>query len=117
MKNSRRKKRSRWSNDEETDPLSVVVNLFDVAMVFAVALMVAMVMHLNMTEVFSKEDFTIVKNPGKDNMEIITKEGGKINRYTPSETQSSGKTKGKRIGIAYELENGEIIYVPEDIGE
>ncbi|MDR3341026.1 MAG: DUF2149 domain-containing protein, partial [Candidatus Symbiothrix sp.] len=23
------------------------------------------------------------------------------------------KTKGKRVGIAYELENGEIIYVPE----
>ena len=45
-------------------------------------------------------------------MEIIMKEGGKINKYTPSEEQSSG-TKGKRVGIAYELENGEIIYVPE----
>lgn len=56
----------------------------------------------------------MVKNPGKDNMEIITKEGQKINKYTPSEDQSSksGK-KGKKVGIAYELENGEIIYVPE----
>ena len=62
----------------------MVVNLFDVAMVFAVALMVAMVMHMNMTEVFTQEDFTIVKNPGKDNMEIIMKEGNKINKYTPS---------------------------------
>ncbi|MDR2563596.1 MAG: DUF2149 domain-containing protein, partial [Prevotellaceae bacterium] len=97
--------------EEDTDPLSVVVNLFDVAMVFAVALMVAMVMHLNMTEVFTQEDFTIVKNPGKANMEIITKEGAKINKYTPSEEQSSEKTKGKRVGVAYELENGEIIYV------
>ena len=50
----------------DTDPLSVVVNLFDVAMVFSVALMVAMVMHMNMTEVFGQEDFTIVKNPGKE---------------------------------------------------
>jgi hypothetical protein len=99
--------------DEDADPLSVVVNLFDVAMVFAVALMVAMVMHLNMTEVFTKEDFTIVKNPGKENMEIITKEGTKINKYTPSNEHSSDKAKGKRVGIAYELENGEIIYVPE----
>ena len=32
-------------------------------MVFAVSLMVAMVMHMNMTEVFRQEDFTIVKNP------------------------------------------------------
>lgn len=94
--------------------MSVVGNLFDVAMVFAVALMVALVTRYSMTEMFSREDFTIVKNPGKENMEIITKEGEKINRYTPSENQdeTSGK-RGKRVGIAYELENGEIIYVPE----
>ena len=105
MRTARRK--SKFAVQEDADPLSVVVNLFDVAMVFAVALMVAMVMHMNMTEVFTQEDFTIVKNPGKDNME-----GNKINKYTPSNEQSSG-SKGKRVGIAYELENGEIIYVPE----
>lgn len=104
---------SKFSKEEDTDPLSVVVNLFDVAMVFAVALMVAMVIHMNMTEVFTQEDYTIVKNPGKDNMEIITKEGNKINKYTPSNDQSSSQQKGKKVGIAYELENGEIIYVPE----
>lgn len=58
-----RRRISRLRTEEYTDPLSVVVNLFDVAMVFAVALMVAMVMHMNMTEVFSKEDFPVVKNP------------------------------------------------------
>lgn len=99
---------------EDDDPMSVVSNLFDVAMVFAVALMVALVTRYNMTEMFSQEDFTMVKNPGKDNMEIITKEGQKINRYTPSEDQSQKSgNRGKRVGIAYELENGEIIYVPE----
>ena len=60
----RRKHRNRLLTEDDGDPLSVVVNLFDVAMVFAVSLMVAMVMHLNMSEVFGKEDFTIVKNPG-----------------------------------------------------
>ena len=99
---------------EESDPMGVVSNLFDVAMVFAVALMVALVTRYSMTEMFSQEDFTIVKNPGKENMEIITKEGGKVNRYTPSEDQiSKSGAKGRRVGIAYELENGEIIYVPE----
>lgn len=102
-----------FEKGEDSDPLSVVVNLFDVAMVFAVALMVAMVMHMNMTEVFTQESYTIVKNPGKDNMEIITKEGNKISKYTPSEDQSSTQSKGRKVGIAYELENGEIIYVPE----
>lgn len=97
---------------EDNDPMSVVSNLFDVAMVFAVALMVALVSRYNMTEMFSQEDFTMVKNPGKENMEIITKEGGKINRYTPSDDGPS-QNKGRRVGIAYELENGDIIYVPE----
>ena len=55
----------------------------------------------------------MVKNPGKENMEIITKEGEKINRYTPSEDNDKSSNKGKRVGIAYELENGDIIYVPE----
>ena len=98
-------KRNLLRKEEDSDPMSVVSNLFDVAMVFAVALMVALVTRYNMTEMFSQEDFTMVKNPGKENMEIITKEGQKINRYTPSEDQDvkSGK-KGKKVGIAYELD-------------
>ena len=83
-------KRNLLKKEEDNDPISAVSNLFDVAMVFAV-----------------------VKNPGKENMEIITKEGEKINRYTPSEDQNQSGKRGKKVGIAYELENGEIIYVPE----
>lgn len=110
---SRRRRRSLLRRSEDSDPMSVVSNLFDVAMVFAVALMVALVSRYNMTEMFSQEDFTMVKNPGKENMEIITKEGEKINRYTPSEDSDPSANKGKRVGVAYELENGDIIYVPE----
>lgn len=111
----RQRRRGRLAHDEDDDPMSVVSNLFDVAMVFAVALMVALVTRYNMTEMFSKEDFTMVKNPGKENMEIITKEGEKINKYTPSKDQSNKSgNRGKKVGIAYQLENGEIIYVPED---
>ena len=110
----RRKRNLNILQEDDGDPLSVVVNLFDVAMVFAVSLMVAMVIHMNMTEIFGQEDFTVVKNPGKENMEIITKEGQQINRYTPSENQDGADgRRGKRVGIAYELENGEIVYVPE----
>lgn len=108
-----RRRRSLLRRSEDNDPMSVVSNLFDVAMVFAVALMVALVSRYNMTEMFSQEDFTMVKNPGKENMEIITKEGEKINRYTPSEDKSNTSNKGKRVGVAYELENGDVIYVPE----
>ncbi len=110
-----KRKRSRLLRPDESDPLSVVVNLFDVAMVFAVTLMVAMVIHMNMAEIFGQEDFTIVKNPGKDNMEIIQKKGREINTYKATgETRDESSTRGRRIGTAYQLETGEIIYVPDE---
>lgn len=108
------RKRRRQLHRDDVDPSSLVSNLFDVAMVFAVALMVALVTKYSMTEFLTQEDFTIVKNPGKDNMEIITKEGNKIERYTPDpDAPTNDGSRGKRVGIAYQLENGEIIYVPE----
>ncbi len=107
------KRRRLLGTEEENDPMSVVGNLFDVAMVFAVALMVALVTRYDMTEMLSQEDFTMVKNPGKEDMEIIIRQGQEIDRYTPSDDRSAAGRKGRRVGIAYELENGEIIYVPE----
>lgn len=106
-------RRTLLNRNEDHDPVAMLSNLFDVAMVFAVALMVALVTKFNMTEIFSQEDYTMVKNPGKENMEIITKEGKEITRYKPSENKEGAGKKGKKVGIAYELENGEIIYVPE----
>ena len=107
------RRRRLLDSQEDYDPMAVLTNLFDVAMVFAVALMVALVTHFNMSEVFSKEDYTVVKNPGTDQMEIITKKGEKIEKYVPSEDQSNSGSRGKKVGVAYQLENGEIIYVPE----
>ncbi len=107
------RKRRLLQNNEDNDPMSVLTNLFDVSMVFAVALMVALVTHFQMNEVFSKEDFTMVKNPGKQDMEIITKKGEKIEKYKPSEDTEKSGSRGKKVGVAYQLENGEIIYIPE----
>ena len=46
----KRRNTSLLDSQEDVDPMSVVSNLFDVAMVFAVALMVALVTRYNMTE-------------------------------------------------------------------
>ncbi len=102
-------------DDHDDDPLSGMANLFDIAMVFAVALMVAMVVNFKMTEMFTQEDVTMVKNPGKDDMEIIVKKGNEITQYKAAQGQGEGQ--GRRIGIAYELDNGQIIYVPETLHE
>jgi hypothetical protein len=94
--------------------MTAVANLFDVSIVFAVALMVALVVRFQMSEILTQENFTIMKNPGRENMEVITKKGNKIERYTPKSSEDSNNlTKGRRLGTAYELENGEIIYVED----
>lgn len=108
-----KKRAKKFLLEEDLDPMASVSNLFDVAMVFAVALMVALVTRYQMTEMFSKEDFTMVKNPGKESMEIITKKGEKIESYKASDQSQSEGNKGKRVGTAYQLENGEIIYIPD----
>ena len=41
--------------------------------------MVALVSRFNMTEIFSKEDYAMVKNPGQENMEIIQKKVKRLN--------------------------------------
>ena len=65
----RRRSKRRTLRHDDTDPSSLVSNLFDVAMVFAVALMVALVTKFSMTEMLTQEDFTIIKNPGKDHLQ------------------------------------------------
>jgi len=96
----------------EEDPLSSVANLFDVAMVFAVTLLLAMVSALQVPELFfAQQEMTLVKNPGRPDMEIIKKDGVKLERYRISDRPGSGE--GQRLGICYRLENGDVIYVPE----
>ena len=101
-----------FDGDEDCDPLSGLINLFDAAMVFAVALMVAFVIQSRMTEFLTSQDVTYVKNAGKPDMEIIVKKNNRISRFKSEKTTGSGK--GERVGIAYRLETGEIIYVPEN---
>ncbi len=103
------RRRKRWREEEE--PLRYVANLFDVAMVFAVALLLAVVAYSNLPELLSEKDVTIVKNPGAPDMEIIVKKGTEIKKYNISTQIAGGR--GVKLGSAYRLETGEIVYVPE----
>ena len=95
----------------EEDPMGGLTNLFDIAMVFAVALMLALVTYSSLPELISGEDVTLVKNPGTADMEIITKQGEKVEIQKVTNETISGM--GKKLGSTYMLENGEVIYVPE----
>lgn len=96
----------------DDDPLSSIANLFDVAMVFAVALLLALTARQPLRELMTAdEDLTVLKNPGAPDMEIIRKQGEKLEHYRASEQSVGGD--GERLGTAYRLSTGEVVYVPE----
>lgn len=114
MRKSRRYRRTGLLMDEdEQSPMANVANVFDVAMVFSVALLVALVMSYHLPELLSSsEDFTIVKNPGAQDMKMIIKEEGKPIEVM-NMTDSIGGGTGEALGTAYRLADGRVIYVPE----
>jgi hypothetical protein len=69
-----------------------MANLFDIAMIFAVALMVAMTTYFQVSELLTQDNMTMVKNPGKENMEIIIKKGKEITRYKAGKGAGEGQT-------------------------
>lgn len=110
MRNRRCSQRRLWEDMEE-DPGAGLLNLFDVWIAFAVSLLLAMVSYMRMPELFGPSDMTIIKNPGTPTMEIIQKQGQKLTHYRATHEQLTGQ--GERLGIAYRLKNGEVVYVPE----
>jgi hypothetical protein len=109
----RRRRSGLLSEPEDDDPMSGVANLFDTAMVFAVALLLALVVSYNVPELLQPEsNVTIVKNPGDPNMQIIIKDMDQIQILDMTEKIAGGQ--GTRMGTAYQLESGQVVYVPEN---
>lgn len=101
------------AEDDDSDPLAGLTNLFDIAMVFALALLVALAQRLEMSELLTERDVTIVKNPGTPEMEIVVKDGAEIKSYGVDDVSQQSGQRGRRVGSAFQLEDGTIIYVPD----
>ena len=95
--------------DEELNPILSVVNLVDVFLVLIAALVISIA--INPLNPFDSKNVTIVKNAGEPNMEITIKEGKKITQYKSSGQIGNGK--GARAGVAYKMDDGSIIYIPD----
>jgi hypothetical protein len=94
------------------DPLGGVANLFDASIVFAVGLMVALIQAFSLTTLLNpNSEFTIVTRNAAGQLEIIERNQKqiKVRRMTPE--QKAGE--GKRLGVAYELPDGSVVYVPD----
>ncbi len=108
------KRRGRFDRYDEPleDPISGVANLFDVSVVFIVSMMIALFMAYNMLDMMDpKSEMTLTKKSSDGKIEIITKKGKEIKVQKVTDKRLSGE--GERLGTAYKLKDGKVIYVPE----
>lgn len=96
----------------DDNPLDMVANLFDVATVLAVGLMFALVSAYRLMDLLSPEtEVTITKQDSKGNLEVIVKKGKEVKIQKVTDKSLQGQ--GLRLGVAYKLADGRVIYVPE----
>ncbi len=101
-------KKRLWDDSEGDDPASGLINLFDVWIAFAAALLLAVVSYFNLPKPTptAHNDAPADRSP---TVESIGVERTKIERFQESHASKSGE--GERLGTAYRLKSGEIIYV------
>jgi hypothetical protein len=98
---------------EDEDPLAGIANLFDVSVAFIVALLIALFALFSAGTFLDKDsEITLVKQTASGETEIITKKGTEIKVQKVTDKTLSGQ--GTRLGTAYRLANGQVVYVPEE---
>ena len=100
------------ANGEGDDPLAAVANLFDLGFVLAISFMVSLIMALNSLSLTDPDAKVTITTERKDGLQIMVKQGNKttVRRMT----KNIGSGDGERLGVAYKLEDGSVIYVPEE---
>jgi hypothetical protein len=101
--------RLRLLDDAEDDPLLSVVNLIDVFLVLVAALLLAMAQ--SPLSPLAQQDFTLIRNPGQPDMQVIVKQGETIDRFESAGEIGAGE--GRKAGVAYRMKDGSMVYVPE----
>ncbi len=105
-------RRVRTVGSLDDDPLAGVANFFDIGVIFALGFMVALIARLGLPENLAAKDVTIITNPGTEQMEMVVRKGNKVERFRPTKDKLGGQ--GQRLGVAYRLKSGEMVYVPEE---
>ena len=95
------------------DPISGVANLFDASVVFIVSMMISLFMAYNMLEMLDpNSELTIIKKNQEGQLEVIVKKGKEVRVQKITDKNLTGE--GVRLGTAYQLKDGRVVYVPED---
>ena len=96
----------------EEDPLTLMPNLFDLSIVLAVAFLLTAMGALGLRDLMtSHDDWTLVRRSQSGQTEVVSRRGKSVHIEKVSARKAGGQ--GVRLGVAYELEAGEVIYVPD----
>jgi hypothetical protein len=105
--------RAQRRGDRAGDPLDGLVNLFDLGIVLAVAFLLAALQSVNLTDLLTKADVTILRTE-PNSQTLIVKEGDEIKTVRLSKQTVTGS--GRRVGEVYRLADGRLVYVTGKAG-
>lgn len=115
MRRRLRYARSRLEAGRHDDPLAGVANLFDASLAFIVAMALALFSVLGSTDLLSADaSWTLTRTTADGELEIVSKDQEQIKVERVSDRKLSGQ--GQRLGTAYRLPDGQVVYVPEQDG-
>jgi len=103
------KRRAQLHSDRAGDPLDGLVNLFDLAIILAVAFLLAALSSFKLTPLLGQQDVTVVTNPGTPEQTIVVKHGGQITTLQTTGHRVEGR--GVPVGTVYRLADGRLVYV------
>ncbi len=98
----------RLLDGSEEDPLTGVANLFDVGMVLIAALILALAVAWKTVVPPVNASDQAFKEPV---LEKLRQQGFKMDKYRPTDRELGGE--GQRLGTAYKLKNGDVVYTPD----
>ena len=105
------RKTRKWDATDE-DPTAGLVNLFDIWMVFALALLLALV-EAGVVRVAGNQPPAQAAASTNDSqrLEPLASESVKVTTIRVTRDKLAGE--GLRLGTAYRLKSGEVVYVPD----
>jgi hypothetical protein len=108
---ARRRGAGGWAAEDE-DPLAGIANLFDVSVAFIVALLIALFGLFSAGRLLDPaSEVTVLQRTAAGELQIIRKTGTQITVQKVSDRSLSGA--GTRLGTAYRLADGQVVYVPD----
>ena len=99
-------RRIRRVGASEDDPLSGVANLFDLGVILALAFMVPLIASM---AALSQDR----SSSASQHAEARLSKPMPLEHFEPTNEPLSGE--GERLGVAYRLKSGEVVYVPEKV--